>query len=193
MDPEKLEALRRNSGLALTRDGVWMWGTQLVENPRVQAMFHRGVGVRADGEVTLSIGHMWAYVACPGPAFFVAALTHREGDAGSTLRLLGDREVPLFAGGGAQPVAGWGPDERLYLWVDGIGGEVGGGQGRVAICLRDAHQTFAARLQDGPEGLELVMGSGDATGERPGLRAHDHRIPVVMLATIPSASAIRPT
>lgn len=177
MDPDKLEALRRNSGLALTRDGVWMWGTRPVENPRVQAMFHRGVAVRADGEVTLSVGHMWAYVGCPGPAFFVTSL--RRGAAGPMLRLLGDREVPLFAEGGPAPSAGWGPDDRLYLWSQGIGAD---GSDAVAICLRDAHQSFASLLVEGPDGLAIE--SGGANGDR--------RIPVVMLAAIPSPGAARP-
>jgi len=186
MDPEKLEALRRNSGLALTVDGMWMWGTRPVENPRVQAMFHRGVAVRDDGEVTLSVGHMWAYVACPGPAFFIAGIAWAaSGDAttaGPVLRLLGEREVPLFDANEPPPIAAWGPDERLYLWVSAVGG--------VAICLRDAHQALAARLADGVDGVVLELGSGGAAGS--GDATGDRRLPVVMLATIPSAGTPRP-
>ncbi len=194
MDPERLEAIRRNSGLALTADGIWMWGTRPVENPRVQAMFHRGVDVRPDGEVTLSVGQMWAYVACPGPAFFVQTVGRKASDGDSPtagadpmLRLLGEREVPLFAEAHPLPVAGWGADERLYLWVHGVGG--------VAICLRDAHQALTERLEEGPDGLDLLFeGSGSVVGSEPGSggTTGDRRIRVVMLAAIPSPGAPRP-
>jgi len=180
MDPETLEALRRNSGLALTKEGSWTWGTGVVENPRVQAMFHQGVAVRADGEVTLSVGRMWAYVATEGPAFFVSGLRCGDDVAGPTVELLGARALPIF--GHAPPVAGWGPDQRIYLWLHGLAGP--------AICLRSAHQAFAALLDEGPAGLAFVFRRPAQPGS--GQRADDRRVPVVMLSEIPAAAAPRP-
>ena len=87
MDPETLEALRRSSGLALTKEGVWTWGTGFVENPRVQTMFHAGVAVRDDGELTLSVGQMWAYIKAEVTAFFVRNV------ADGLVHLLGDRTL----------------------------------------------------------------------------------------------------
>jgi len=167
-EPEWLEALRRNSGLSLTREGVWMFGTQPVESPRVQAMFHEGVAVRDDGEVTLSVGRMWAYVKTDGPAFFVRAVGGLDGGA-PAMRLLGAREVPLTSAS----IAGWGPDDRLYLWLSGLArGEV------PAVCLREAHQALAAHIEERERGHVLVLG--------------DRTLPLVMLAEIPAASSPRP-
>lgn len=172
MDPETLEKLRRSSGLALTKEGVWTWGTGFVENPRVQTMFHAGVAVRDDGEVTLSVGHMWAYVKAEVTAFFIrsiglgasAAGDAAPGDAG-VVSLLGDRALPIAA----LRVAGWGPDERLYLWLDGLSGP--------AICLRDIHQRLINQMGD--DGRELTVG--------------DRRVPLVMLPTIPRANTPAPS
>lgn len=171
-DPEWLEALRRNSGLSLTRDGVWMYGGRPVENPRVQSMFHRGVAVREDGEVTLSVGRMWAYVKTDGPAFFVRAV--RDLSTGTpSAGLLGEREVPLER----VAAAGWGPDDRLYLWFAGLGGPRA--SATVAACLRDAHQALSERLEEHGAGHALELGG-------------DRRIPLAMLAAIPSADAPPP-
>ncbi len=177
MDPEWLEALRRKSGLALSREGVWLYHGRPVDNPRVQAMFHRGVAVRADGEVTLSVGRMWAYVESDGPVFFVRAVAGLDSPE-PTVRLLGERVLPLVprAEGAAATVAGWGPDERLYLWIDGLAGP--------AICLREAHQALIGRIEERDGGHALDLGSGDATDDR--------RIGLVLLEAIPAADAGRP-
>ena len=164
-EPEWLEAKRRNSGIALTRDGDWRFGTRSVENPRVQAMFHRGVAVRPDGEVTLKVGHMWCYVQAAGVIHFVRAVRELDGEA-PVARLLGDREVAL----GEDTIAGWGPDERLYLWIAGLEGP--------AICLREAHQALAARLV-GEETPRLLLG-------------RDRSLALVMLPAIPPPDAPRP-
>lgn len=167
-EPEWLEALRRNSGLSLTRDGVWMYGALPVESPRVQAMFHQGVAVRDDGEVTLSVGRMWAYVKTDGPAFFVRAVIGLDGRP-AAMRLLGDREAPLASAS----IAGWGPDDRLYLWLSGLAPrEV------PAVCLREAHQVLAAHVEERERGHVLALG--------------DLTLPLVMLAEIPAAAAARP-
>ena len=159
MDPERLEALRRNSGLALTKEGVWTWGTGFVENPRVQAMFHAGVAVREDGEVILSVGGMWAYIKVEVTAFFVRNVTD------GIVYLCGGRELPVAA----LKVAGWGPDERLYLWLEGLSGP--------ALCQRDIHQRLVDHISD--DGAALTLG--------------DRRVPLVALATIPGPNGLAPT
>ena len=171
-DPEWLEALRRNSGLSLTRDGVWMYGGQPVENPRVQAMFHRGVAVRDDGEATLSVGRMWAYVKTEGPAFFVRAV-RGIAEGAPVAALLGEREVPLER----VKVAGWGPDDRLYLWFLRLDGKRA--IATAAVCLREAHQTLCERIEEDGAGYVLDLGG-------------DRRTALVMLGAIPSASAPPP-
>lgn len=190
-EPPWLEAMRRKSGLALTADGQWTWGGHVAENTRVQALFHRGVAVRDDGEVTLHVGKMWTYVKCLGPAYFLRAVRIEGGQGDRVLgRFLGDRELAL-----AGAVAGWGPDDRLYLWVDGLPGP--------AIALREAHQTLLDGVQEGPDGeLAIVFprsaGAADPTeGEARALAsasgaADDRAIPLKMLATIPGPRAPRP-
>lgn len=176
MEPEWLEALRRNSGLALSRDGVWTWGGRQVENPRVQDLFHQGVRVRDDGEVTLSVGRMWAYVESEGPIYFIRAV-HSLGSSGASCRLLGGRVLPLLSGVEGRPptAAGWGPDERLYLWLAGLDGP--------AICLREAHQILSSRIVELEDRPALAL--GDPSRDRP--------IAITTLAAIPSAGAQRPT
>jgi hypothetical protein len=138
-------------------------------------MFHRGVAVREDGDVTLAVGRMWCYVRALGPAFFVRAV-HLGDDAGPRARLLGERELAL-----AGSVAGWGPDERLYLWFPGLAGP--------AICLREAHQALAACVV--PEDDAATADQGD--GARLALAlAGDRRIPLVRLAAIPGAATAPP-
>ena len=107
---DALEAIRRNSGIGLTADGTWTLQGRPVANARVQALFHRGLGVRADGEVVLSVGARWCYVACAGVARFVVAV--RFGDAGLVARFEGGtvRTAPA-------PIIGYAPDDRLYLWL----------------------------------------------------------------------------
>ncbi len=158
MDPETLEALRRSSGLALTKEGVWTWGTGFVENPRVQTMFHAGVAVRDDGELTLSVGQMWAYIKAEVTAFFVRNV------ADGLVHLLGDRTLPIAA----LRVAGWGPDARLYFWLDGLPGP--------AICLRAIHQRLINHMQD--DGAGLMLG--------------DRLVPLVALTTIPGSADAAP-
>lgn len=170
-----LEALRRNSGLALDPEGRWRYGTGFVENERVAELFHAGLAVRPDGEVTLTVGKMWAYVKCEGPAFFV--------------RSVRGREVALLGGGtrslGVDAVFGWGPDERLYLWV--------GGQPPAKV-LRTPHQALVAgvyEVGDVGEVDETDVGSGSGSG-RLVCRVGDLEIPVVKLAERPGPNTPRP-
>lgn len=162
-----LEALRRNSGLALDPEGRWRYGAGFVENERVAELFHAGLAVRPDGEVTLTVGKMWAYVKCEGPASFVRSVRGRE------VALLGGRTLELTA----DSVFGWGPDERLYLWVGG---------GPPAKVLRTPHQALVAGLEEvreadvGPHAGALVCRVGDLA------------IPVVKLAQAPGPNTPAP-
>ena len=136
LEPEALEILRRNSGIGLTADGVFTYEGRPLENPRVQALFHRGLAVREDGEVTLTVGHMWAYVAADGVASFVRTL-REDGDAARAELLTGEardaREMTLAYAAS---------DDRFYAWFAG-----GPGPARL---LWEAHQVLAGRVADGP-------------------------------------------
>lgn len=162
-----LEALRRNSGLALDPEGRWRYGTGFVENERVAELFHAGLAVRPDGEVTLTVGRMWAYVKCEGPALFARAVRGRE------VELLGGRTLTLTE----RSVLGWGPDERLYLWA-------GGGEAPVKV-LRTPHQALVAGLDE--------LGGGAGTGDsRLVCRVGDLEIPVLRLAERPGPNTSPP-
>jgi hypothetical protein len=159
-----LEALRRNSGLVLDAEGRWRYGAGFVENERVAELFHGGVAVRDDGEVTLSVGSMWAYVKCDGPARFVRAVR------GARFELLGGAEVALEE----VTAMGWGPDERLYLWAaDTIPLKV----------LRTPHQALVAHLEHvaGQDGVDRLV-----------LRWQGRKIAVAMLAEVPGPRAAAP-
>ena len=123
LEPEALEIMRRNSGIGLTADGVFTYEGRPLENPRVQALFHRGLAVREDGEVTLTVGHMWAYVAAEGVASFVRTL-REDGDAARAELLSGEardaREMTLAYAAS---------DDRFYAWF-------AGGRARRACCGR---------------------------------------------------------
>ena len=124
MDPELLEALRRDSGLRVDRDGRFFFHERPVENTRVQGLFHRHLEVRADGEVTLTVGAQWAYVACETVASFVDALAVDDGQL--TARLRDGRRVVT-----PSPRLGFAPDGRCYVWL---------GEGRPpAVLARAAH------------------------------------------------------
>jgi len=139
-------------------------------------MFHHGVVVSSDGEVTLHVGETWAYVSTPGPAFFVRAVLGL-GEAAPRVRLLGDRELALT--GEASAIAGWGPDQRLYLWLARLPGP--------AVCLREAHQALVERLVEGVYGGSLE-GASDLSIDL----GRGRKMSVVMLTAIPSASAPAP-
>jgi hypothetical protein len=137
MDPSQLEALRRNSGLSLTREGLFVYHGSPVENSRVQAMFHRGLRVLSSGEVTLSVGAQWAYVRCEGVARFAEGLE----PIGSTLelRLRGDERVRC-----RDPRIAFGPDDRVYVWE--------APELPPAILTRAAHGRLVERVDVGDDG-----------------------------------------
>ena len=95
LTPEQLDRIRRNSQVALDREGRWTFQGQPVEHPRVVELFHRGVQVDPEtGAVTLHVGPQWCYVQqVEDTPFFVARVRAARG--GLTLHLLGDRTEPL--------------------------------------------------------------------------------------------------
>lgn len=124
MDEATLETMRRQSGLTLTRDGELMYGGRPVQHPRVVDLFHRGIEVRADGDVTLTVGRAWCYLAVEGVARFGMRL------AADRLTLLDGRELAPAECGVA-----YGPDDRFYVWHPSLRGPV--------VLLREAHQALA--------------------------------------------------
>ena len=111
MDTETVDYLRRNSGLRLTREGVFIFHGDVVPNPRVQTLFHSGLDIETEGDVTLTVGEQWAYVECDGVARFI-----------DWFDMSGDALHVLLKGGArsrcTEPHLGYGPDERFYLWQD---------------------------------------------------------------------------
>jgi hypothetical protein len=152
VEPEWLEALRRNSGLALDEEGRWRFGAGFVENERVSELFSAGLAVREDGEVTVTVGAMWAYVRCAGPAFLVRTM-RRDASGAVVFGLAGGRELGVDAIAGV----GWGPDERLYLWLDGAALGAPGTGARPALVSRVVHQALIAGLDDVDGRLTLAI------------------------------------
>lgn len=130
--PEVLEALRRNSGIGLTLEGRFTLHGQPLPNPRVEDLFHRGIAVRGD-DVVLTVGARWCYVACEGVARFVHGMRFTATALVVRLSAGEEREV-------AEPILGYGPDDRFYLWTSAAEPP--------AILLRSAHQELLSRIDD---------------------------------------------
>ena len=69
--PELLEMLRRQSGLGLDRDGRWHIRGEPITHERTLETLHKGLDVRDDGQITVSVGDQWAYVDVEDTAFVV--------------------------------------------------------------------------------------------------------------------------
>jgi hypothetical protein len=143
MTPEALEIVRRKSGIGLTSEGEFTYQGSKVANPRVQALFHRGLEVRSNGEVTLTVGKVWAYVSCVGVARFVDGF--RLGD-----NLLHLRFRDGTTSESRRPVFGVGAGDRIYVWP-----EVGA---TPAVFSRSAHTQLAGMLESRQEDLGLTLG-----------------------------------
>ena len=107
MEPELLEALRRNSGLRLDSEGRFFFHDRPVENERVQTLFHRHLAVTQDGDVTLTVGEQWAYVECEAVAQFVDTI----GSSGAGLKIRFRHREDSVVG---EPWLGFAPDGRCY-------------------------------------------------------------------------------
>ena len=69
-----LDAIRRNSRIQLDREGRFHHAGEAVEHPGVHRALCRGLSVRPDGEVIISIGTQWCYVAIDETAQFVTSV-----------------------------------------------------------------------------------------------------------------------
>ena len=144
MDSNALEILRRNSGLSLDAHGNFFSAGQRVPNERVQRLFHEGLAIRETGDVTLTLGKVWAYVAAESVARFVTRLVRREGVL----------EIALIDGTRTnveKPRVSAGPDNRLYVWETP--------EAYPAVLLRSAHNALAEILEDrdGEIGFQVGM------------------------------------
>ena len=74
-----LEAIRENSGLTLSADGVFLLHGVPVENPKVQELFSKGLEVRDDGRTLLRVGAQWCYVAPEDTSIIVVGVTESAG------------------------------------------------------------------------------------------------------------------
>ncbi|MGM0575685.1 MAG: hypothetical protein ACQEXJ_08145 [Myxococcota bacterium] len=143
-----LEALRRNSGLRVDAEGTFLYHGDRVPHPRVQDLFHRGLAVREDGDVTLTVGHMWAYVEVEAVARFVDHL--EAGDGGLYVRTRIDEDVRRCP----DPRLGFAPDGRFYLWEDE--------DTWPAVLTRKAHHELGALLDEDREGRPFLdLGGGE--------------------------------
>ena len=63
LSPDELDALRRNSKLRIDKEGRWWLDRHLVENERVQTLFHKCLSKDdATERLMLTVGTQWAYV-----------------------------------------------------------------------------------------------------------------------------------
>ena len=145
MEPELLEALRRNSGLRLDSEGRFFFHDRPVENERVQALFHRHLAVTQGGDVTLTVGEQWAYVECETVALFVDTI----GSSRAGLRIRFRHREESVVG---EPWLGFAPDGRCYLWLEP--------EGPPAILVRGAHQALASLLEDQGGAMILPLTTG---------------------------------
>lgn len=154
-DPETLRLLRENSGLRLDRDGRFWHEGGLVEHPRVAALFHRGLGRADDGRPTLTVGHMWAYVAVDDVLYRVRrARCEQDGERLATCTLLLDdgSDEPLAFG--ADTIA---LDEEGVLYVRVKNGR------EWARCLPEAQARLGLFADERPGGMVLATTRGDVS------------------------------
>ncbi|MEC9072502.1 MAG: hypothetical protein VX938_09000 [Myxococcota bacterium] len=131
--------------MRLSADGDLSYQGEPVTHPRVQSLFHRGVVVRADGEVILQVGEQWAYLECETVAHFVERLATDERGLLVTFRGGEARSCP-------EPRLGMAPDSRFYLWSSR--GEA------PSVLLRLAHHQVAEALEeDASAGAVFVAGA----------------------------------
>lgn len=128
-----LERMRRDSGLSLDPDGNLLYRGAPIENERVADLFYRGLAVRDDGAVTLTVGRWWCYVSAEGPAHVVERLERREGGR-RVACLRGGLELELDGG----VLAYVRVRDRFVIWLEGLAG--------AALLGRAAHETALAAL-----------------------------------------------
>lgn len=145
MDDAQLNALRRNSGLRLTKGGQFFFHDRPVENTRVQTLFHGGLDVRPNGDVTLTVGQQWAFVECESVARFVHQLA--PVDRALRLRLLDGHEVVT-----SKLCLGFVPSGAAFIWFEEPSHPP-------AQLLFGAHHAAGHHLRESAEGqVHFVLG-----------------------------------
>jgi hypothetical protein len=130
----RIETLRRSAGVGLTRDGQFTYGGQPVAHPRVQRLFHQGVGFAPSGEPALTVGRWWCYLNADGVLRFVDRVGRDAGD-GVSVAVLRDGQEVSWKGA----VLGYAlDDDRFYAWFPGLRGP--------ARLAREAHQALVAAV-----------------------------------------------
>lgn len=94
MDPAMLEKLRRNSGLAVDREGRVHHEGQVMTHAGVADTFASGLDVNEAGEAIVRIGRQWAYVRCERTPFVVVRVQPGEGMLALTLNTGERLEIP---------------------------------------------------------------------------------------------------
>ena len=143
MAAEALEFIRRNSGLTLDAQGRFHSAGVRVANDRVNALFHRNLDIRENGDVTLTLGEVWAYVNTETVARFVTAL-HRNEDL-LIISFVDGRSVEA-----EDPRICAGPDNRLYLWETP--------DAYPSVLLRSAHSALAELLEEREQRIGFQLG-----------------------------------
>jgi hypothetical protein len=94
IDLEKLEWFRRNSRVGLTKNGEWTYNDLVVENARVQRLFHRGLRMNEAGEAQLHVGRQWCYLETVEDTLFFVENLRVENDT-VILRLMDNTNETL--------------------------------------------------------------------------------------------------
>lgn len=144
-----LDAIRENSGISVTVDGVFLHHGSPVENAKVQQIFSEGLEVREDGRAILRVGPQWCYVTPLDTVHIVLGLSGPQGTDPVVRFNTGAREK-------LNPEQLWVSEKDvLYAWVQ---------DGRVlARFSRTAyHQLFSEYydVQEGGEGWAISTAHG---------------------------------
>lgn len=141
LTPEQLDVLRRNSRLRIDREGRWWLDRRLVENDKVQVLFHQCLSVDAEtGQHKLTVGSQWAYVQfVDDTAWFV-----------KRVHLVEPNIILTLADGSQEPLEpatlSMSSPTDLYCVLSG---------GRRARFLREGLIDLAPYLQETEDGLGL--------------------------------------
>lgn len=136
LDPDRLDWLRRNSRVTLDREGRFYFQGALVEHPRVQRLFHRGLRPAEGGAIVLQVGEQWCYLeSVEDTAWFVEKAA-----------VAGDRVLLTLADGSTEaldPATLSRRDDRIYCVLS---------HGRRARFLRAALLTLAPWIDEDAAG-----------------------------------------
>jgi hypothetical protein len=94
MDAAQLDILRRNSGLAVDREGRVHHEGEVMSHARVADTFAHGLDLDDRGEAIVRIGSQWAYVLCDRTPFVVMRVHPGDGVLRATLNTGEVLELP---------------------------------------------------------------------------------------------------